>query len=294
MAFSKVVEARCWGVTSQNSDTRITMGDSASDTFTQYANPLRGTLVWDDCVYVLNKLAVAGGATGGSYTVTIETDAAVVGYTGLPIASISGLGPNSPASVVLTNLHNSPGSPLPTHMTIDQTATGGAITFDCYAFAKQYRGVLGTPGASTAERVIRGVMIRGTSYSGGPFSSAKGFDADETITVGGASCSNLGLHRIRLWDRAFYWVQAGNSISGTHNVDIVGSINGQTFAIAGTTNSATGVLNVANERLALGSYCGGVSPNPASLIWTEVTAGGVSDARVIVLAKTGRGSMSKS
>ena len=292
MAFSKVVEARCWGVTSQNSDTRVTMGDSAADVFTAIVNPLRGTLVWDDCVYVLNKLAVAGGATGGSYTVTIETDA-VVGNTGLPIASLAGIGPNSPSSIVLTNLHNSPGSPLPTHMFIDQTATGGAITFDCYVFAKQYRGVLGTVGSNSSERVIQGNMIRGTSYAGGPFTSAKGFDADETITVGGASCSNLGLHRIRLWDRAFYWVRAGNSIAGTHNVDIIGTIHGLTFSIAGTTSGTAGVLNVADERLALASYCGGLSPNPSAIIWTEVTAGGVSDARVIVLAKTGRGSMAK-
>lgn len=291
MAFSKVVETRIWGVTNQNADVRITTGDSSGGTFTPMINPLRGTLVWDDCMYVLRGVSSAGGATGGSYTVTVETDA-VIGNTGLPIAEAV-IGPNSPTTMVMRNLHNSPGSPLPTHINIDQTAAGGALDFQCHVFAKQYRGTLGTPGIGSAERVIQGNMIRGTSYAGGPFTSAKGFDADETITVGGASCSNMGLHRIRLWDRAFYWVRAGNSISGTHNVDIIGTVGGTTFTIAGTTTGTVGVLDAANERLALPSLVGGISPNPSAIIWTEVTSGGVSDARVIVLAKTGRGSMAK-
>ena len=291
MAFSKVVETRLWGVTTQNSDTRLTMGDSAAGTFTVRANPLRGTLVWDDCVYVLTGVAVAGGATGGSYTVTIETDA-VVGYTGLPIARVVGIGPNSPAQIVLTNMHNSPGSPLPTHINIDQTATGGGITLQCYAFAKQYRGTLGTPGIGSAERVIQGTLFRGASFTGGAFTDGRGMTEDATFVVG-TSCSDLGMRRIRLWDRAFYWAQAGNSVAGTHNVDIIATIGGATFSVAGTTTGTAGVLDAANERLPLFSNLCGASPNPSHIIWTEVTAGGVSDARVIVLAKTGRGSMAK-
>ena len=269
--IDKSKETRLWGVTSQNSDARITTGDSSGGTFTGRANPLRGTLVWDDCIYVLNKLAVAGGATGGSYTITIETDA-VVGYTGLPIARTVSIGPNSPSSMVLTNLHNSPGSPLPTHMNIDQTATGGAITFDCYAFAKQYRGMLGTPGLNTSERVIQGTLLRGASYTGGPFTDSRGMTEDATFTLG-TTGTDLGMRRARVWDRAFYWAQAGNSVAGTHNVDIIATINGLTFSVAGTTTGTVGVLDAANERLPLFSNCGGTSPNPTAIIWTEVTAG---------------------
>ena len=247
-------------------------------------------------MYVLHDVVVAGGATGGSYTVTIETDA-VVGYTGLPIARLTGIGPNSATTLVLDNLHQSPGSPLPTHIFIDQTATGGGLNFQCHALAKQYRGVLGTPGSNTSERVIQGTMLRGASYAGGPFTSGAGMTVDETFTIDGTSTqiSGLGMRNMRLWDRAFYWVQAGNSISGTHNVDIVGLLDGTTFTIASTDlgTPATGQLNVANERLPLASNFYGSSPNPARIIWTEVSAGGVSDARVIVLAKSGRGSMAK-
>lgn len=292
MAFSKVVETRLWGFTSQNSDVRLTVGDSSGGTFTGRANPLRGTLVWDEAMFVLTKVAVAGGATGGSYTITLETDA-VVGYTGLPIAGVSAVGPNSPGRIVLTNLHRSPGAPLPTHIFVDQTATGGAITFECWALAKQYRGTLGTPGLNTSERVIQGTMIRGASYAGGPFTSGAGFIDDETVQVGN-SFSDLGMRRIRLWDRAFYWVQAGNSISGTHDADIIATVDGLTFTVASTVGVNGGPLSAANERLPLQSNFFGQSPNPSALIWTEVSAGGVSDARVILLAKTGRGSLAKS
>jgi len=288
--FSKVKEVRLWGVTDQNSDVRLTVGDSSGGTFTARANPLRGTLVWDECMYVLHGVSAAGGATGGSYTVTIETDA-VVGYTGLPIASAT-IGPNSPRTMVMDNLHRSPGSPLPTHIFIDQTATGGALDFQCFAIAKQYRGVLGTPGSNTSERVIQGTMFRGASYAGGPFTSGAGLTVDETFTVDGTSrqISSLGMRRMRLWDRAFYWTKAGNSISGTWDCYVLGTVGGTTFTIAGTTG---GALNVGNERLALTSNFYGCSPNPSTIIFDEVTAGGVSDARVIVLAKTGRGSLAK-
>ena len=170
MSFEKVTATRIWGVTNQNSDARLTVGDSSGGTFTRQTNPLRGTLLWDRCMYVLQGVSVAGGATGGSYTVTIQTDA-VVGYTGLPIASAT-IGPLTASRVVMDNLHNSPSSPLPTHIFIDQTATGGGIWFQCHALAKQYRGTLGTPGAQTAERILQGNMLRGVS--GGWFADGRG------------------------------------------------------------------------------------------------------------------------
>lgn len=183
MSFEKIVNAPIWGVTSQNADLRTVTGYSSGGTFTGLRNPLRGSLFWDRCMYVLQNVAVAGGATGGSYTVTIETDA-VVGYTGLPIARTT-LGPNSGTTIVMDNLHQSASSPLPTHMFIDQTATGGGITLTCEVIAKQYRGTLGTPGSNTSERVLQGTMLRGTS-AGAIDSGAddQGISADTTFAIG--------------------------------------------------------------------------------------------------------------
>ena len=293
MAFDKTLNVQIFGVTNQAADLRARIrGNSTGNSANLDVNPLRGTLLWDQCLYVMHGVSIAGGATGGSWTVTVETDA-VSGFTGLPIASVSGIGPNSPRTIVLTNLHNSPGSPLPTHVFADQTATGGGIWFSMWAIAKQYRGALGTPGQNTSERIIQGTMLRGASFTGGPFTDGRGMTEDATFTLG-TSGSAIGLHRMRLWDRAFYWVQAGNSVAGTHNVDIITTVGGITFSIAGTTTGTAGVLDAANERLALPSNVGGQSPNPTGIIWTEVTAGGVSDARIIMMAKSGRGSMAKS
>lgn len=287
MAFDKTYNVRLWGVTNQNADTRITSGDSSGGTFTRQANPLRGTLCWDTCMFVLQGVSVAGGATGGSYTVTIETDA-IAGYTGLPIARAT-IGPLTARRVVMDNLHNSSGSPLPTHINIDQTAAGGGIWFQAWAIAKQYRGTLGNPAGSNSERVIAGTMLRGASGFG--FADSRGMTEDATFTLGTTGTA-LGMHRLRAWDRAFYWAQAGNSVAGTHDVDIVATVGGATFSVASTGTG--GLLDAANERVAIPSNFYGMSPNPTAIIWTEVSAGGVSDARVIVMAKSGRGSMAKS
>jgi len=289
MSFEKVMDVRLFGVTGQNADCYMPIGDSSGGTFTGKANPLRGTLLWDSCMYVLHGVSVAGGATGGSYTVTVCTNA-VGGYTGLPIANAT-IGPLTKSTVVLDNLHNSASSPLPTHLFIDQTAAGGGIWLQCFAIAKQYRGTLGTAGGkATSERIVQGDMLVGTSKNR-QFTTDRGIDADTTLTVGGASASNVGLNRMRLWDTAMYWAVAGVSVAGTHDVDIVGSVGGTTFSIAST--GAAGALDAAGEKLAIASNFYGQSPNPTAIIWTEVTAGGVSDARVVVIAKGGRGSMGK-
>lgn len=288
MSFEKVVEARIFGVTNQNADVRLPIGDSSSGTHTRVPNPLRGTLMWDQGMYVLQGVSVAGGATGGSYTITVETDA-IAGYTALPIARVTGVGPLSPTRIVLTNLHNSAASPLPTHLFIDQTATGGGIWLQCHALAKQYRGTRPSGGGvGTAERIIVGTMLRGTNAGG--FADSRGMTEDATFTLG-TTGSAIGMHRMRLWDKALYWAVAGVSMAGTHDVDIVGRLGGATFSIASTGTG--GLLDAAGEKVAIASNVAGQSPNPTQIIWTEVSAGGVSDARVVVLAKSGRGSLAK-
>jgi hypothetical protein len=285
MAYDKTVSTRLWGVTNQNSDVRMTLGDSSGGTFTTRAHPLRGTLMWDDCVYVLQGVSVAGGATGGSYTVTIQTDA-VVGYTGLPIAAAT-IGPGTKPTVVMDNLHHSKASPLPTHIFIDQTATGGGIWFQCHALAKQYRGS-GVAGSKNAERILQGTMLFGRS--GGGFADSRGMTADATITLG-TTGSDCGMNRIRLFDSALYWAVAGNSLSGTHDVNIISKVGGVTCTIA--TTGVGGAITAAGQKQAIASNVYGQSPNPTQIIWDVVSAGGVSDARVVVLAKTGRGSLAK-
>ncbi len=290
MGFDKTKAMKLWEVTTQNSDTRMTTGDSASNTFTRRDNPLRGTLLWDRCMYVLHgvSVGVVGVSSGGSYTITIETDA-VAGYTGLPIARASGIGPNSPRTIILDNLHQSPGSPLPTHINIDQTASATGIEFSCHAIAKQYRGVLGTAGSKTSERILQGTMIAGRSNTV-DFSGDEGVSVDVTFAIG-TSGSNLGMHRMRLWDHAFFWGVAGNSVAGTHDVDIIADVGGTTTSIAST--GVGGSISAAGEKVALASNFFGQSPNPSAIIWTETTAGGVSDFRVVMMAKSGRGSLAK-
>lgn len=289
MSFEKVLDVRIFGVTDQNSTVYLPIGDSSGGTFTSKANPLRGTLLWDSCMYVLQGVSVAGGATGGSYTVTVCTNA-VSGYTGLPIANAT-IGPLTKRTVILDNLHKSAASPMPTHLLITQTAAGGGLWAQCTALAKQYRGTLGTAGGrATSERIVQGNMVIGSSANK-QFSTDRGFDEDTTLTVGGASCSNVGMNRMRLWDTALYWAVAGVSMAGTHDVDIIGFVGGNTVSIASTGTG--GALDAAGEKLPLANNFYGQSPNPFRVIWTEVNAGGVSDARVVVLAKTGRGSLAK-
>ncbi len=283
MGWEKVVDAPIWGVTTQNSDVRLTAGYSTGGTFTALKNPMRGTLLWDRCMYVLQNVAVAGGATGGSYTVTIQTDA-VVGYTALPIAEVA-LGPNSPTTAVMDSLHQSAASPLPTHINIDQTAAGGGITLNVQVMAKQYRGTLGTPGANTSERIIQGNMLEPSMSDVG----GAGISADATFAIG-SSASARGMHRMRQWDNALFWVN-GNTLAGTHDADIVATVGGATVSIA--SSGTGGALNVSGEKLALANSFYGQCPNPSAIIWTEVTAGGCSDPAVIVLAKSGRGSLAK-
>jgi hypothetical protein len=289
MSFDKTVSTRIWGVTNQNADLRTTAGDSSAGTFTRIINPLKGSLMWDQAVFVLQGVSVAGGATGGSYTITIQTDA-VVGYTALPIARVTGVGPLTKATVVMDNLHKSPASPLPTHIFIDQTATGGGIWFQCHVIAKQYRGSFGTAGVNTAERILQGNLLRGASFPGGNFTDGKGMVADSTFTLG-TSGTKLGMDRLRLWDNALYWFVAGNSLSGTHDCNIIGKAGGVSFTIA--TSGTAGAMTAAGDKVAIASNLYGQSPNPTQIIWDVVSAGGVSDARIVVLAKSGRGGLAK-
>lgn len=288
MGFDKTKDARIWGVTNQASTVRLPIGDSSGGTFTGIVNPFRGTLMWDQMMYVIQGLSIAGGATGGSFTIQVETDA-VQGYTALPIAkTLSTMGPLSKKTQILDNLHRSPSSPLPTHVTITQTAGSGGIWFQLTAIAKQYRGVLSTPGA-TAERIIRGNMFRGTS-AGGQFGSDAGVAASTTFTLG-TTGSLMSLNKMRLWDSALFWFVAGQSVSGTHDINVVSKVGGNTVIIATTGDG--GALTTAGQKVALGNSFYGQIPNPTQLIWRVVTAGGVSDARVVVLAKSGRGTMGK-
>ncbi len=289
MGFEKIVESRIWGVTTQNSDLRTVTGESSGGTFTNKINPLRGTLMWDKCMYVLQNVSVAGAAVGGSYTVTIETDA-VAGVTGLPIARVIGLGPNSATTIEMDSLHQSSASPLPTHMNIDQTATGGGLTLTCDVIARQYRGTFGTAGAGTSERILQGTMIRGLSNTP-DFEGDEGFPGDVTFTLG-TSGSLMGLNRLRHWDNAMFWVIANGAVDGTVDVDIISSVGGNTVSIA--TTGVGGAVTTIGDRIALANNFYGQCPTPEAIIWTEVTGtDGVSDPQIVMIAKSGRGGLAK-
>ncbi|HAM41095.1 MAG TPA: hypothetical protein DCP69_07090 [Candidatus Omnitrophica bacterium] len=279
--FGKVKDVRVWGITTQIADCRLPVGDSTGGTFTAAVNPLGGTLFWDRCLYVLQGVSVGGGATGGSFTVTVETDA-LAGYTALPIARAV-LGPISPTRVVMTNVHNSASSPMPTHINIDATlgAPGStqSVRFQCYAIAKQYRGVLGTQGSRTSERILQGSLVAITTSS-----------ADTTFILGRTD-TDLGMGRMRLWDNAMFWAIAGSTITGTWDVDIVGRVGGGTVSIA--TTGTTGLLATQGNKFPCISQIGGQAINPTQVILTEVTAGTIEIADVVGIAKSGRGSQTQ-
>lgn len=288
MAFDKSVKARIAGVTNQNTtlDALNALGDSTGNAFTAIVNPLRASRFWDTCAFVMTGISVAGMATGGSYTVTLYTNA-IAGYTGLPVASLTGIGPNSPKSLVMTNSHQAKCAPLPTHFLVTQTAAGGGLWFQLHANAKQYRGTLSNSGSRSSERVLEGTMMNSEKVlatNDNDINSSSTF----TLSATGASGSYAGLDKMDIWDNAVYWVVAGETISGTHDVTMVGTIGGVTFPIA--TTGTGGALNVAGEKLALASNVYGCSPKPTAILWTVASAGGTSSARVVVAAKSGRGS----
>lgn len=286
--FSKVVEAQLWGVTAQIADVRMPIGFSAGSTHTSKMNPLRGTLFWDQCVYILSGVSVNGGATGGSFTVTVETDA-LKGYTALPIARVR-LGPNSTGRIVMDSLHRSSGSPLPTHLNIDSTlgAPGNTqtVSLAVHVVAKQYRGVLGTQGQGTAERVLQGSLAgdQRATVTLGDFT-------DDTTLVLGRTDTNIGMGRMRLWDNAMFWAVAGSTVSGTWEVDVVGTCAGGTVTIA--TTGTTGNISATGNKFALANAMYGQAITPTHVIVTEVSAGTINALDVVGIAKSGRGSMGK-
>lgn len=279
--FGKVVDARVWGITTQIDDCRLPIGDSSGGTFTGKANPLRGTLLWDQCLYILTGVSVGGNATGGSFTVTIETDA-IAGYTALPIARAT-LGPISPTTVVMDNLHHAPCSPVPTHLNINATiATPGStqsVRLQCHAIAKQYRGALSTQGNKTAERVLQGSFVGPAQYT------------TDTTMVLGITDTNIGMGNMRLWDNAMFWFISGATTTGTWDADMIGTIGGKTVSIAST--GAAGTMTAIGDKLALVNNFYGQAVNPTHVIITEVSAGTLSSGEVVGIAKSGRGSMGK-
>jgi len=181
----------------QNSDVRLTAGNSSSGDFTRRALPIKEATLWDQAKFVLRNVAVAGGDGGGSYIITLEID--VLGFTALPVARAT-LGPNSPSTVEMENLHQSPAAPMPTHMHIKQTAPGGGLTLACEVVAKQftkksqtYAFVLGTNGAG--------------QWNG-------------------------------KWRRALAWAVA-DTVTGSHDVDLIANVDGERVSVAsGAINAA--------------------------------------------------------
>ena len=287
--FSKVVEAHIFGVSQQIGDVRLPIGDSDSDTHTSKANPLRGTLFWDRCMYVMTGISINGGATGGSFTVTVETDA-IRGYTALPIARTR-LGPLSTGTLVMDSLHRSAGSPVPTHLRVDQTVANAGSTqagsFQVHCVAKQYRGVLGTQGARTSERILQGSLAGNQAAT----SAAGDFTTDTTLVIGTTDTS-IGMGRMRLWDAAMFWAICGSTITGTWEVDIVGTVGGRTVSIA--TSGTTGNIATVGDKFALANAAYGQCVNPTRIIVTEVSAGSIAALEVVGIAKSGRGSLAKS
>jgi hypothetical protein len=289
MAFDKTVDTWLYEAVLVNSSQRMALGPKLSGATqatvtTARANPLRGTLLWDEAMYVITGVTVAGGATGGSYTITLETDA-VMGYTALPIASVT-LGPNhvNGAAIIMDNVHKCPGSPLPTHVQITQGSTG-LCHFTINAIAKQYRGVLGTAGNRTSERVLQGSML-GDATPATPST----ITTDTTFYIGRTD-TDIGMGKMRLWDNAFFWAIGNSAVTGTWDVDIVGKVGGATCTLASTGTAGT-ITTLAHKKPLINKFYGCMA-NPTQVIVTEVSAGTIAGLEVVGIAKGGRGTAAK-
>ena len=243
-------------------------------------NPMSGHEIWDFAAYTIG-CTVAGGATGGSYTIVLTGTAA--GYTGLPIAHAT-LGPNS-LVVPMTNYFGS-ASIVPTGLSIVQGATG-LLSYDLYFDAKGYRGTLSNV-SKHSSRTIQGAI-----------ETVASLDADRTdaISVAGTTANSMGMHKLKMIDHPMYWLVIGAGLTGTWEVDLVAPVQGgATGLTVSVAQTGTGGSVAATEDLCkvpiTPTHSAGCQPTPTQVIWTEVTAGGIS-ASVIVAAKTGRGTQGR-
>ena len=102
---------------------------------------------------------------------------------------------------------------------------------------------------------------------------------------------SIGMGRMRLWDNAMFWAIAGSTLTGTWEVDIVGTVGGRTVTIA--TSGTTGNIAATGDKFALANAAYGQCVNPTRIIVTEVSAGTINALEVIGIAKSGRGSLAK-
>lgn len=266
--------------------TSSTGGDS---TGRNVANPFRGTLYWDSMNFYLTG---ASQTAGTSFVIQVETDA-IKGHTGLVIAGISTSTGGTSGFLRIPNLHKTPGSPIPTHLNVIRTVgTSGTITFELWAQGKATRGNLSTSGGAGrgGDRVLQGNMFDSAINLSADALTA---DATFTLTAGGASANFQGLDKMSLWEHTNFWLVGGATTTGSWQAAIVGTINGVTYVIAETTakklNGTSDAASYPNPVVPLEHYYSGVCPRPTSVIITEVDTGGISNCRVVMVAKSHKG-----
>ena len=265
--------------------------DLNGSTFTP--NPFSGTLFWDTMQYWLTGVSLAEAC---SYTVVVETDA-IDGYTGLPIAGVSLSTAGSTGFVRIPNLHGVRCSPVPTHVNVIRTnaiAGTSEITFKLWGMGKASRGSLSTSGGKGkgSDHVLQGDIFRtGRALS----VDALAVDSRFTLTTTGASGSFQGLNKMAQWDNAMFWLVGGFTWNGAWQAHIAGTIDGVTYIMAETiAKKLNGTSDAASHpwpKVPLFNYYGGIAQRPTELIITEVdvTAVGISDTRVVMIAKSNRG-----
>jgi len=282
MSYEKVSVQNIYTFADQDSDIRMPVGGaSASQTATH--SRFVGDKLWNNCVYTLNNFGIGGGATGGSYSLTVEglIDGVTVG-----IARVTGLGPNSVTTQILDNLFQSPGGPTPIGVSLVQVSAGGTFNGVVSAIGKTYRGVLPS-GPRDSFRVAEGVLM---TYAG--LAADITTDLIANPAAGGTFGSNGALNRLYLWDAAYYCIEIGLGLTGTWDIDIIGEINGATVTLArtGTGGSISATEDGTNLPLANQFY--GCCVRPTQIIVTEETDGGISFS-VHAMAKANRGQRHK-
>ena len=305
MAYEKVVHAKLMDASSMttfpnrltqptaatgHSHLRLVLAgvtDANGSTFTP--NPFNGTLLWDSMNYYLTGVSIG---TGASFVIVVETDA-IAGFTGLPIAGVS-LSTGSSGFVRIPNLHKVPGSPVPTHVNVIRTVGTGtsSCAFTLWATGKAQRGNLSTQGGAgkCSDRTLQGAMWNSARNRTIDDLAA---DATFTLTAGGASANFQGLDKMALWDQAMFWFVAGATVNGSWQAAIEGTVDGVTYIIAETTakklNGTSDAASFPNPKVPMEHYYAGSTPRPTRIIINEIDAGGISNAQVVMVAKSTRG-----
>lgn len=268
----KITHARLFEVAVQPTDTTTIRlaGKSGSEGQSTFTNPFgAGPKIWDRIAYFIGFSANAGSHTINLYGMVNGTSYPIAAWVG--VTAVTGYWP-------MDNLTNTPYTPAPQFIEIDETANGDiSLTVD--AVGKSYRGFYPAR-AKGGDRAIEGALLGQTIVT---VSATHNLSSNPAAAAGGASGAAFrGLDKIYMWDAACFYYETIATTNGSWTVTIIGTVNGVTVPIA----RAAGINGA--TKGAFRSYFYGAVPCPTGIIFTEDSAG-TWTGKIDFIAKAGRG-----